>query len=363
MTNKYLSLFAEQTASIEKEQTASLTSTINQSISNYTQLAEAASQALSLDITPEAHRLYGLLASTASTDSVSSLSGAELASTVIALIQAYHNGNKEALQPVIDATCMWIASKHNNEVKTANIPNNLRLLVSRKSLAYAQENDIDTKLILSVDNKEVIVREAPVKAPKLKTKAQKVFTAITGLELAERDELVQLISTDAQLMSMFSAVIGHTASTTAKPNQEAKQQLQARLAAAAAKEDDLQDAFDKASDEKLELVDKLEEKREALAENEKLLANQRQVVEAAALKVRRARKPESIEAANDDLDIEQERMGELLAANAQLTEDVNRLAVKVKKSIDALNQAEEAYNTQAHFVADLGRKVNAVALH
>ncbi|WHM52695.1 hypothetical protein vBVpaS1601_90 [Vibrio phage vB_VpaS_1601] len=366
MTNKYLSIFAEQTKAIEAEQTASLSSTINQSITNYTQLAEAASQALSLDITPEAHRLYGLLTSTAATDSVSSLSGAELASTVISLITAYFNGNKEALQPVVDATCMWIASKHNNEVKTANIPNNLRLLVSRKSSAYAQENDIDTKLILSVEDKNIIIKEAPLKPKKLTSKAQKVFTAITGLDHSSRDELVQLISTDAQLMSMFATAIVPISSTTAtkqSPNQEAKQQLKARLEAAVNKEDKLMDEYDFAKEEEEALLEKLIVAKEALEENEKLLTNQRKLTEGAAIKAKRARKPESVEAANDELEVAQNRMEELLTANTELTSEVNALAKKVEKAMKSVASADEAYNAQANYVAQLSKQVNSVAVH
>lgn len=363
MTNKYLAIFAEQTASLEAAQQSSMTQTLNSSIDEYTQLAEAACQTLAIDITPEAQRCYGLLVASASTDSVSAMSGAELAATIITLVTAYYNGNKEALQPAVDAASLWIAAKHDNEVKTANLPNNLRLLVDRKSKEYAIDNELENKLILSVVDGLVSIKEKAVKPVKLKSKAQKVFETVTGLDAIDRDELVQLMATDGQLMQLFAAVLApqlQTAPKQEKPSKEAVDQLKARLEAAVIKEDRLMDESDHAEQDRNDAISKLEKAREDLAEQERQLTNQRQVLEAAAIKAKHARKPKSIEAAEDQSAVEQEKMEELLEDNVSLTNTVNSLAKKAEAAIKAHVVAEDAYNAQAALVAQLSKQSNAV---
>lgn len=366
MTNKYLAMFSEQSQLLKSTQREAQLASINTTITEATQLAQAASQALNLSITEEAQRFYGLLLASSSTDEVSAASGAELAETVVKLVSDYYAGDIEALQPVVDATNMWIAANHEGVAKTANIPNNLRLLVSRKSQAYAEENELRNKLTLSVEgekgSKKVIIKEAPLKPTKKATAAQKVFASITKLDTMEIDELIQVIAADGKLANLFAS-LAPVANTNVKaaPNKEAAAQIQARIDAAVNKEDRLMDELDFASEAKLKIVDDLNEKREELEENEKLLTAKRIETEQIAIKLKRARKDEVKTALADDLEVAQTQLGGLLEINHEITSEVNRLAKEAEKAIATLNSAEEAYNVQADHVASLTKQLSQYA--
>lgn len=365
MTNKYLAMFSEQTTILETKQRESQLASINSTITEATQLASAAAQALNLSITEEANRFYGLMIASSSTERVSAASGAELAQAVVSLVCEYYSGNKEALQPVVDACNMWIASKYQGDAKTANIPNNLRLLVSRKSEAYAQDNGLNIKLTLSAEGvkgaKAITIKEASLKAKPRSSKAKRLFNTIAGLDASDCDELIQTIAADGELLNKFSALLALIPNQQQiKPSytRESVAQLEARVKAAAAKEDKLQDEMDDLEAAKDKLIAKLASMREELEENEKALTAKRQEKEAVSISLKRARKDDRKAELSDELEIIASQLEELLEINTQITEEVNQLAKDTSKAIDAFKASEDAWDQQAALTASLGKQIS-----
>lgn len=361
--NPFLAVFAEQTAKLEAAQTASVTKQIEETTANNKLLAEAACQQLGFELSKEANDFYGLMIASASTDGIAAASGAQLAESVVNMVTAYYNGNKEALTPIVDASNIWIASKAKGECKTANLPNNLRLLVTRKSVEIATGDDAQNpvhnfKLTLSTEANEqkvksVTIKEAPLKAKAKKSAAQKVFDTITKLDVLDADELISLIATDAALSAQFGTLASINESKSEEVTRETIAQLEARRNAAVTKEDDLQDALDACTEKKCELVDQLDDKRDELEENEKALTYKREEKLKLETSLKRARKEERKAQLSEDLLITSEQLDDLLGDNAVITEEVNKLASKLEAAQKALNKADEAYNNQAHLVATL----------
>lgn len=361
--NPFLAVFAEQTAKLEEQQLKAVTKQINKTTTDNKMLAEAACQQLNIELSQEANDFYGLMIAATSTDGLAAASGAQLAEAVVNMTTAYYNGNKQALQPIVDASNIWIASKAKGECKTANLPNNLRLLVTRKSVEIATGEDEqsplhDFKLTLSTEANEqkvktVIIKEAPLKAKTKKSKAQKVFDTITKLDVLDADELISLIATDAALSAQFGTLASINEAKSEIVTRESIAQLEARRNAAVSKEDDLQDTLDAATEKKCELVDQLDEKRDELEENEKLLTAKREEKLSLEGKLKRARKEETKKQLADDLLIASEQLDDLLGDNEVITEEVNKLAKKLDDAQKALNKADEAWNNQAHLVTTL----------
>lgn len=361
--NPFLAVFAEQTAKLEAEQLAAVTKEINKTTTDNKMLAEAACQQLNIELSQEANDFYGLMIAATSTDGLAAASGAQLAESVVNMTTAYYNGNKEALQPIIDASNIWIASKAKGECKTANLPNNLRLLVTRKSVEIATGDDEQNpvhnfKLTLSTEANEakvktVVIKEAPLKAKAKKTKAQKVFDTITKLDVLDADELISLIATDAALSAQFGTLASINDAKNEVATRESIAQLEARRNAAVEKEDDLQDTLDAATDKKCELVDLLDDKNDELAENEKLLTAKREEKLALEGKLKRARKEETKAQLADDLLVASEQLDDLLGDNEVITNEAHQLAIQLSAAQKSLNKADEAYNNQAHLVQTL----------
>ncbi|CAL9976010.1 hypothetical protein VPHK449_0012 [Vibrio phage K449] len=365
--NPFLAVLAQETEKLEKKQSAKITKQVTETVEQSKLLAEAACQSLQITLSDTATEFYGLMVASASTDGIAAASGAQLAESVVNMITAYYNGNKESLQPIVDASNMWITTKAKGECKTANLPNNLRLLVSRKSVDIATGEDEtpvhDYKLTLSTEGakgeKVITIKEAPLKAKAKKTAAQKVFDTITKLDVLDADELIRLISTDAQLTSQFATLAAISDAKTEEVTRDTVHQLEARRNAAVTKEDDLQDALDAASETKGQLVDELNDARDQLAENEDMLTYKREETLKLEGKLKRARKEETKAALAEDLEVANEQLQDLLEDNASITEGVNKLAAKVETATKALNKADEAYNSQAHLVAQIGTQLES----
>lgn len=365
--NPFLAVLAQETQKLEQKQSAKITKQVNETVEQSKLLAEAACQSLQITLSDTATEFYGLMVASASTDGIAAASGAQLAESVVNMITAYYNGNKESLQPIIDASNMWITTKAKGECKTANLPNNLRLLVSRKSVDIATGEDEtpvhDYKLTLSTEGakgeKVITIKEAPLKAKAKKTAAQKVFDTITKLDVLDADELIRLISTDAQLTSQFATLAAISDAKTDEVTRDTVHQLEARRNAAVTKEDDLQDALDAASEAKGQLVDELNDARDQLEENEDMLTHKREETLKLEGKLKRARKEETKAQVADDLLIANEQLQDLLEDNKLITEGVNKLAAKVETATKALNKADEAYNSQAHLVAQIGTQLES----
>lgn len=363
--NPFLAVLAQETQKLEQKQSAKITKQVNETVEQSKLLAEAACSQLQITLSDTATEFYGLMVASASTDGIAAASGAQLAESVVNMITAYYNGHKDSLQPIIDASNMWITTKAKGECKTANLPNNLRLLVSRKSVDIAtgeEETPVhDYKLTLSTEGakgeKVITIKEAPLKAKAKKTAAQKVFDVITKMDVLDADELIRLISTDAQLTAQFGTLAAISDAKSEEVTRETVSQLESRRNAAVTKEDDLQDALDAASDKKGELVDQLNDVRDQLAENETLLTAKREETLKLEGKLKRARKEETKTQISEDLLVANEQLNDLLADNAAITEDVNKLAGKVEAATKALNKADEAYNSQAYLVAEIGTQL------
>lgn len=361
--NPFLAVFAQETAKIEQAQAKTIEKQITKTTEENKLLAEAACQQLGFDLSAEANEFYGLMIASASTDSIAAASGAQLAESVVNMVSAYYNGNKQALQPIVDASNIWIASKASGECKTANLPNNLRLLVSRKSAEIATGDDDQNpvhefKLTLSTaadENKvkSVVIKEAPLKAKTKKSAAQKVFDAITKLDVMDADELISLIATDAALSAQFGTLASINEAKQTEVTRETIAQLEARRNAAVTKEDDLQDALDAATETKCELVDQLQDLQDELATNEQALTAKREEKLQIEGKLKRARKEESKAQYSEDLLVVSEQLDDLLGDNETLTKEVNALVSKVETAQKKLNKADEAYNSQAHLVSQL----------
>lgn len=362
-TNPFLAVFAQETAKIEAAQNETISKQIAETKESSKLLAEAACQQLGFDLSVEANEFYSLMIASASTDGIAAASGAQLAESVITMVTAYYNGNKQALQPIVDASNIWIASKASGECKTANLPNNLRLLVSRKSAEIATGDDAqsplhDYKLTLSTaadDNKvkSVVIKEAPLKAKTNKSAAQKVFDAITKLDVMDADELISLIATDAALSAQFGTLASINDAKASEVTRDTIAQLEARRSAAVTKEDDLQDELDAATEAKCELVDQLNDLRDELEVNEAALTAKREEKLQIEGKLKRARKEETKAQYAEDLEVVSEQLDDLLGDNETITAEVNALVAKVDAAQKRLNKADEAYNNQAHLVAQL----------
>ncbi|CAM0034950.1 hypothetical protein SIPHO059v1_p0092 [Vibrio phage 264E42.1] len=361
--NPFLAVLAQETEKLEKKQSAKITKQVTETVEQSKLLAEAACQSLKITLSDTATEFYGLMVASASTDGIAAASGAQLAESVVNMITAYYNGNKESLQPIVDASNMWITTKAKGECKTANLPNNLRLLVSRKSVEIATGDDEqnplhDFKLTLSTEANEakvktVVIKEAPLKAKAKKSKAQKVFDTITKLDVLDADELISLIATDAALSAQFGTLASINDAKNEVATRESIAQLEARRNAAVTKEDDLQDTLDAATEKKCELVDLLDDKNDELAENEKLLTAKREEKLALEGKLKRARKEETKAQLADDLLIASEQLDDLLGDNEVITNEAHQLAIQLSAAQKSLNKADEAYNNQAHLVATL----------
>lgn len=365
--NPFIAALAAQTEQLEQAQAEAMQKEVANTVSQSKLLAEAACTSLKIDLSETATEFYGLMVASASTDGIAQASGAQLAESIVTMVTAYYAGDKEALQPIVDASNMWITTKAKGECKTANLPNNMRLLVSRKSVEIATGEDAnaplhDYKLTLSTKAndqkiKMVSIVEAPLKAKAKKTAAQKVFDTITKLDVLDADELIRLISTDAQLSAQFGTLAAINDTKSEEVTRDTIHQLEARRNAAVTKEDDLQDALDVASETKGALVDELNDKRDELTENETLLTAKREEMLKLEKSLKRARKQERKTALADDLLIANEQLQDLLQDNAAITEEVNNLAGKVEKATKALNEADESYNSQAHLVAQIGTQL------
>lgn len=359
--NPFLAALAAETAKLEKASTTKINNQVNKAVEQNAQLAEAACQTLNIELSESATEFYGLMVAAASTDGIAAASGAKLAESVQAMLTAYYAGNKEALAPVIDASNVWIATKAKGEVKTANIPNNLRLLVSRRSVLLAEELETDFKLLISAEGskgeKAIVIKEAPLKPKATKTKAQKVFDAITKLDTMDRDELMRLVATDASLLSQLSTLTVMSESINQEVNKDTIAQLEARRNAAADLEDDLQDVLEEASEKKLAQADIVNDKQDALDDNEKLLTAKREEILKVETSLKRARKEETKAAKAEELIILNEQMEELLLTNSHLTDDLTAELKKLNKAQEALNTADETYNNQAHLVASIGKQL------
>lgn len=365
-TNPFLAIFAEQTAKIEADAQKAINKQLTKLQEDNRLLVEAACTQKGVAISAESQEFYSLLVASCSTESIAAASGAHLAEKVVSMVGAYYAGNDLALQPIVDASNIWIEAKCSGEVKTANIPNNLRLLVSRKSVEIASDEAAphDYKLVLSVEKgdagKSIIVKRAPLKAKAEKTAAQKVFDALTKLDTMARDELIALISTDAAMVVQFAVVVSMNTGKIEAITKEGLKELENRKHAASEKEDILQESLDQATESKLQLADELGDAQDLLAENEIALTAKREQLDALNGKFKRARNDDTRKQLSEELLIVNAQLEDLLAVNAELTANVQNVQKRLDKAQDRMSKVSREYDAQAQLVTELAKQAEKV---
>lgn len=357
--NKFLAMFAQESSRIEKEMAQAFQSSQNEA----KQLTEAACDAIGVQLSEQASSIYSCMLSASAGDDIAAATGKQLAESIQSLIEAYYSGNKEAMAPVTEACEVWIKVKHEGEAKTANIPNNLRLLVGRRSQAWAQPEEGQTmhdfKLVLSVDKKSkaVVIKEAKLNAPTGKTKAQKVFDAMTKLDALDNDELLRLIATNADLLARFASLGTLQAVKTEAVTKDTVSQLEARRNAAVQREDELQDALDVASESKLSLCDKIADIEDEITDIEAALTLKGSEVTKLETSLKRCKKPETVAAKTEELDITRAALATLLEKCEEKEGEKAKLVAQLDKAVKSLDDADAAYNNQAYLVAAIGKEI------
>lgn len=365
--NPFIAALAKQTESAERATKKAIQTNVAKLQTKSVEIADKACADLGVELSTASHDFYGLLVASYSTESIAKASGDELAQRVTAMIESYYSGDKEAVQPIIDAANIWVVAKHKGEAKTDNLPNNLRLLVTRKSVLTATGEDTsspahDYKLTLSVDKatKQVVIKEAPLKKSKAASAAQKVFKALTGLDTLDLDELVTLVATDAALVQAFSMAASLSQAGEVEATKEALESLETRALAASKKEDELFDAQEKALESKLELADQLGDKLDELAVNEQALTSCRVNIESLTKKAKNARKADVKEQLADDLEVANAQLSELLGANEAITSEVAQLEKALATAQKELDTLAAQYDNQARLAAEIGKKASQV---
>lgn len=365
--NKFLAMFAKESARIESEMAQAFESSQNEA----KQLTEAACDAIGVQLSEQASSIYSCMLSATAGDDIASATGKKLADSIQTLIEAYYAGDKEAMSPVTEACEVWIKVKHEGAAKTANIPNNMRLLVGRRSQAWAQPEDgqamlesdgqamHDYKLVLSVDkkSKSVVIKEAKLGTGNGKTKAQKVFDAMTKLDVMDKDELIRLVATDAALLAQFASLGTLQAVKSEAVTKDTISQLEARRNAAVNTEDDLQDKLDVASEAKLALCDKIADVEDEITDIEAALTMKSADIKKLEASVKRCKKPETKAAKTEELEIARAALSTMLEKCEDKESEKETLAAQLNKAVKALDDADAAYNNQAYLVASIGKEI------
>lgn len=358
-SNKFLAMFAKESARIESEMAQAFESSQNEA----KQLTEAACDAIGVQLSEQASSIYSCMLSATAGDDIASATGKKLADSIQTLIEAYYAGDKEAMSPVTEACEVWIKVKHEGAAKTANIPNNMRLLVGRRSQAWAQPEDGQTmhdyKLVLSVDkkSKSVVIKEAKLGTGNGKTKAQKVFDAMTKLDVMDKDELIRLVATDAALLAQFASLGTLQAVKSEAVTKDTISQLEARRNAAVNTEDDLQDKLDAASEAKLALCDKIADIEDEITDIEAALTMKSADIKKLEASVKRCKKPETKAAKTEELEIARAALATMLEKCEEKEGEKETLAAQLNKAVKALDDADAAYNNQAYLVASIGKEI------
>lgn len=324
---------------------AKLTESFDNAVSKEVEIATNALAKFERTATDGTSDVYNLLIATNTADSLQAASGAKLAELVQSMIESYYKGNKEALQPVIEACGLWLQLKTDGTVKTANIPNNLRLLVGRRSTWYAQENELDIKLTLSTDGGNLVIKESPVKAAPKKTQAQKVFEVLTKLDMLELDELSRLCATDGRLVDALST-IGAITNGKSVAVEVSRKDLEARRNAASETEGRLDTELAQAMDVKADLADKVADLEDRLQANEDQLTKVRSELATA---------PEDKKATT--------LLAKLIKADGAITKELNKAREDLRKANDKVGSLDKAYSVQAKLCATLGQRLTAVTTH
>lgn len=357
--NKFLAIFAKESERIENEMAQAFESSQNEA----KQLTEAACDAIGVQLSEQASSIYSCMLSATAGDDIAASTGKKLAESIQTLIEAYYAGNKESMQPVIDACNVWIKVKHEGKTNTSNIPNNMRLLVSRRSQAWAQPEDGQTmhdyKLVLTVDKKSkaVTVKETKLVSSNGKTKAQKVFDAMTKLDVMDKDELIRLVATDAALLAQFASLGTLQAVKSEAVTKDTISQLEARRNAAVNTEDDLQDKLDAASEAKLALCDKIADIEDEITDIEASLTAKSADIKKLEASVKRCKKPETKAAKTEELEIARAALSTMLEKCEDKENEKETLAAQLNKAVKALDDADAAYNNQAYLVASIGKEI------
>lgn len=359
--NRFLAMFQEEDKRIETEIADTFASAMEES----KQLTEATCEALGIKLSDKASDIYGYMLSANASEGLQATSGAQLAEAIQSLIEAYYNGDKAAMQPVVDACSVWIATKHEGDVKTANIPNNMRLLVSRRSQAWAKPEEgqqmADYKLVISVEGnkgaKTVVIKETKLGAGNGKSKAQKVFNAVTKLDALDRDELLRLIATNADLLSQFASLSALQSVKQEEVTKDTVSQLEVRRNAAAEREDELQHELDEISEVKLGLCDQIADIEDRLQELELQSTATSGDIKKAEASVKRCKKEETKAAKQAEVELLQGKLAVILEEIEAQEEDKAKLVQKREKAMKSLDAADAAYNNQAHLCSVIGKEL------
>lgn len=325
--------------------TASLTNAFDKAISKEVEIATSALAKFERTATDGTNDVYNLLIATNTADTLQAASGAKLAELIQSMIESYYKGSKDALQPVIEACGLWLQLKTDGTVKTANIPNNLRLLVGRRSTWHAQENELETKLTLSTDGGNIVIKESPLKSSNKKTQAQKVFDALAKLDMMELDELSRLCATDARLIDALST-IGAITNGKSVAVEVSRKDLEARRDAASETEDRLDTELAQAVSIKADLADKVADLEDRLQANEAQLSRARETITTS---------PEDKKASI--------LLAKLIKADGAITKELNQAREDLARANDKVSDLDKAYSMQAKLCATLGQRLTAVTTH
>lgn len=280
--------------------------------------------------------LYSLLVSIEAGDSLAKASGEQLGDLIQSMIEAYHAGDTQATQPIIEASFAWITLKTDGQVKTANIPNKLRMAVKNRGGKVAEALSSDYRLTLSTGKDEhgndcVIVKQSeyqPKESADLANKALKALVNLIEKEGAHGlDKLAVLTAGNAQVLEGLKFVTG--LDTAPKSN------LDERLAAAQEAENRLSDQIEKLAGKKGNLVDRLNDLEDELQANEQALTAEREKLEAKTTKAG------------------EKRLAALLEANQAIADKMQPLKVELEKQQSVIADLDKTYVAQVGLVKQL----------
>lgn len=315
---------------------STFTKAANTLVSNAEKVVTDSFTAFDLNPTENTTDLYSLLVSIEAGDNLAKASGEQLGNLIQSMIESYHAGDRAAVQPIIEASFAWINLKTDGTVKTANVPNKLRMAVKNRGAKVAEATGSDYRLTLSTGKDDngidcVVVKQSeyqPKENADLANKALKALIKLIETEGAHGlDKLAVLTAGNAQVLEGLKLVTGLEAAP--------KSNLDERLAAAQAAEDKLSDKIESLATKKAGLVDKINELEDELEANEKALTAEREKLEAKPTKAG------------------QKRLEALLRDNEAIAEKMQPLKVELEKQQSMIAGLDKTYVAQVGLVKQL----------
>ena len=304
--------------------------------SNAEKVVNDSFQSFALDPAENTTDLYSLLVSIEAGDNLAKASGEQLGDLIQSMLERHHAGDLSATQPIIEASFAWIHLKTDGAIKTANIPNKLRMAVKNRGAKVAEATDSDYRLTLSTGKDEngldcVVVKQSEYQPKENADLANKALKALAKLIEAEGagglDKLAVLAAGNAQVLEGLKFVTGLDSAP--------KSNLDERLQAAQEAENKLSDKIESLATKKAGLVDKLNDLEDELEANEQALTAEREKLEAKPTKAG------------------EKRLSDLLKVNATIAEKMQPLKVELEKQQAALSNLDKTYVAQVGLVKQL----------